>query len=74
MTPITLPSYGPGSPPKTVIAERITHWEPISFAGESGVRIYMDGGVILLVAGSPQDIEHAIRRAGANPPLTDRRC
>lgn len=63
MTPITFKRYSPGAADKTIIAERVTHWEQIDYNGNYGTRIYLDTGVEIHVGEWPHDVEKRLKEA-----------
>ncbi len=68
MTPITFKRYNPGAQDKTIVVERITHWEMIDYNGNYGTRIYLDTGVEIHVGEWPQDVEKKINAALKETP------
>lgn len=66
MTPITFNRYNPGAEDKTVIIERITHWELIRYNGYRGTRIFLDTGVEVHTREEPHEVEAMIKKAFAS--------
>lgn len=65
MTPHEFVGYGVGSPPVTVVLERITHWWLIDYNGNWGTEIALDTGKSIRVRHYPGDVEKAVRAAAS---------